>query len=88
MSKTEPASANLLHIVHRYALNNLHVVVNHVKGLRDELNNLAPKAENAHMAKEVLMDAFNCAGINIDALSKVLGELKDSSAVTGITSKL
>ncbi|KAK7693491.1 hypothetical protein QCA50_003059 [Cerrena zonata] len=84
-SKTDPASANLLHLVHRYALNNLYIVVNHVKGLRDELGNLTPKAENAHMAKEVLMDAFNCAGINIDALSQVLGELKDSPAVSAIS---
>ena len=88
VNKNEPACVSLLHLVHRYALDNLYIAVKHVKALRDELISLTPKAENAHVAKELLMDAFSCAGINIDALGQVLGELRDSPAITSISGRL
>ncbi|CAL1704650.1 unnamed protein product [Somion occarium] len=74
------ANSSLLHFLHRYPLNNLQSTVSHVKRLRDDLKSLSPKVENAQMAKELLMDSFACSGVDVDALSSVLEEVKVISA--------
>lgn len=74
----------LLHLLHPHAVGNLHAALQHVKRLRDDMNSLSPKSENAQMAKDVFMDGVEGSGIYLDALEPLLLEIsKEVSKIAG-----
>ena len=72
-----------VHLLHPFALRNLHEAVGHVRRFRNELDPLPPKGENAQIAKEVLMDTVNSAGIHLDAFFSLLEEIKTAVKLSG-----
>ena len=79
----------LLHLLHPYAAGNLHVALQHIKRLHDDLKSLSPKSENAQMAKDVFMDGLESSGIYLDALEPLLKEIhRESQKTAGMGSCL
>lgn len=66
----------MLHLLHPYALRNLHTAVGHVKRLRDALNPLPPKGENSQIAKDILMDTVDSSGVDINVFLNLLQSFK------------
>ncbi|KDQ60976.1 hypothetical protein JAAARDRAFT_31975 [Jaapia argillacea MUCL 33604] len=66
--------AALLHLIHPYTLHNLQKLLSHVKRFRAFLNSLSASGENAHIARNLLLDMFACAGVDVTILEDVLSE--------------
>jgi hypothetical protein len=74
----------LLHLVHPYALTNLHLAIKHVVLFYSYLRTLSAKQENAQIAKDVLVDLVECSGIDLSTLESLLGQsVQDAQAITG-----
>ncbi|TDL28517.1 hypothetical protein BD410DRAFT_781035 [Rickenella mellea] len=71
---TSLAGPPLLHLVHLFPLEHLHRVLNHVKQFRSYLGTLSARAENAHIAKESIVDLAECCGINLNAFEQAVAE--------------
>ncbi len=70
----------LLHLSHPFPIKNLQTAVGHVKRFREHLGSLSPKAKNSQIAREVLLDAVDCSGVDIYALPKLLNECLANTA--------
>jgi hypothetical protein len=74
----------LLHLVHPYALLNLHGVLNHIQQFRIYLGTLTASEVNAQIARDTLVDLVDCSGINLDLLQPLLLHLmEDAKALEG-----
>lgn len=82
---TDLSSASiLLHLVHPYALRNLHAAVGHLERFQAQISPLVPKAENAQLAKDALMDIVNTSGVSLGPLIPLLDEFqKNVSQIPG-----
>ncbi|KAL6305250.1 hypothetical protein BKA93DRAFT_845915 [Sparassis latifolia] len=74
-SKSTFGPPMFLHLVHPYCLNKLHAALAHVKRFRDHVASLPAGGENAQIAKEVLMDVVDDAGLDLAAFVRVLSEV-------------
>ncbi|GJE87143.1 hypothetical protein PsYK624_032260 [Phanerochaete sordida] len=72
-----PDASILLHLLHPYALQNLRDAIAHVRRFRDELDPLPPKGESAQIAKDILMDAADSSGVDLQKLLSTLDEIKN-----------
>lgn len=70
-------SFSMLHLLHPFALSQLHVVLGHVRRFQTLLNSLFPQTENALLAKQLLTDAIRTSGVDLDALDKILNAVQD-----------
>lgn len=74
----------LLHLLHPYALQNLRDAIAHVRRFRDELDPLPPKGESAQIAKDILMDAADSSGVDLQKLLSTLDEIKNMLKYSGM----
>jgi hypothetical protein len=59
-------------------------VLTHVKNFRRFLGGLTPGGENAHIAKDILVDLVDRSGLNIEAINSLLGEcIKNAEPISG-----
>ncbi|KAJ7343408.1 hypothetical protein DFH08DRAFT_962517 [Mycena albidolilacea] len=70
-----PASSVLLHLAHPSALKSLHATVSSIARFKNNIGSLSASEENSQIAKSVLTDLIDCAGVDLDALEPVLAEL-------------
>lgn len=61
--------------MHPYSLGRIRTILGYIKRFRDHIASLTPTGENAHIAREVLVDVVDCSGIELDRLNTVLGEI-------------
>lgn len=67
-----------------YALSNLQRALGHVKRFRNQLRASSVRAENAQIARDVLIDLVDCSGIDLEALEALLETLvPDVKAIEG-----
>ena len=73
-----------LHLVHPFALAQLHSAAEHVKRFSDQLSRLPAKGDSARIAKDVLMDATEGSGVDLALLGPLLAEvLQDCKKLDG-----
>lgn len=69
----------LLHLAHPLLLANLIHMISHVNKFYQYLMSQTAKAENAQIARDILLDAVDCSGLNLEGLESVfrtsLGEV-------------
>ncbi|KAF9013889.1 hypothetical protein BDQ17DRAFT_1230808 [Cyathus striatus] len=65
----------LLHLVHPFALQNLFIVVRHVKQFRAFVGSLPAGGESARIARDILVDFVDQSGINFISLDACLEEM-------------
>ncbi|KAH8120279.1 hypothetical protein DFH11DRAFT_48421 [Phellopilus nigrolimitatus] len=70
-------SCSLTHLIHPYALDNVYFFLQHVRRFRAFLGSHAKAEEHYKMAREVLVDTIDSSGIALDALDKVIIEIRD-----------
>lgn len=70
-----PASSVLLHLAHPSALKSLHATVSSIARFKNNIGSLSASEENSQIAKSVLTDLIDCAGVDLGALEPVLAEL-------------
>ncbi|KAI5123618.1 hypothetical protein M0805_003433 [Coniferiporia weirii] len=70
-------SCSLTHIVHPYALDNFHCFLQHMRRFRAHLGSTSRSDEHHQMAKEMLIDTVDSSGIDLEALDKMICEIKD-----------
>jgi len=70
----QPIPHILLHLIHPSGLTTLHSLLTHVKRFRSYLGSLSTTAENAQIAKDVLVDLVDCSGIDLLKLEPLLTE--------------
>jgi len=70
------AGSALLHIIHPFALENLHTLLQHVRRFRAFLGSLLAKSDGARTAKDVLMDHIDSSGIDLVVLEHTLSDMK------------
>jgi len=68
-------SPTFVHILNPYSLGKFQVALSHVKRLHDYIASLSAKAENAQIAKDVLLDVVDSSGLNLDQLARALSEV-------------
>ncbi|KAL4251734.1 hypothetical protein ABKN59_004474 [Abortiporus biennis] len=74
LAQSPLASPVFLHLIHLYALRNLHQALSHVRTFRTHLSRLTAKAEHGQIAKDVMMDIVDCCGVDLDGLDPILTE--------------
>ncbi|KII88403.1 hypothetical protein PLICRDRAFT_41563 [Plicaturopsis crispa FD-325 SS-3] len=80
-SNTSLDSPSLLHLSHVHALKGLHNALGHVKRFRAYLGAQSAKAENAQIAKDVLVDLVDYSGVDISALHGALGQVLEMKSL-------
>lgn len=71
-----PISPIFLQLIHPYAFGLFDQFLGHICRFRRFLSRLTAKGENAIMAKEVLSDIFEDSSINLDALERVMQDVR------------
>ncbi|TFK42513.1 hypothetical protein BDQ12DRAFT_676334 [Crucibulum laeve] len=69
----------LLTLIHPYAVQNVLTALRHVRQFRSFLGSLPAGGENAHIAKDVLIDLVDRSGVDFTALSNLLEEVVKAS---------
>ncbi|KAL5535488.1 hypothetical protein ACEPAF_3582 [Sanghuangporus sanghuang] len=69
-------SSSLLHLVHPYMLGTLHRFVQHVRRFRGFLGSKMRAEEHLQVAREILIDCVDSSPVDLEALDKVLSEIK------------
>ncbi|THH09465.1 hypothetical protein EW145_g1983 [Phellinidium pouzarii] len=77
--KPSPIDLNcsLTHLIHPYTLDNLYCFLQHVRRFRAYLGAIAKQDEHHQMAKEMLIDIVDSSGIDLEALDRVLSDIRD-----------
>lgn len=79
----------LLHLAHPLLLANLIHMISHVNKFYQYLMSQTAKAENAQIARDILLDAVDCSGLNLEGLESVFRtSLGEVSCIPGEDARL
>ena len=70
-------SSTFIHLVHPYALNHVMLFLEHIKLFRYFLRLTTSQEDRYRVARELLLDIIDSSAIDLEALEKVLLEVKD-----------
>lgn len=77
-ASSEPSPA-LLHLAHPFILQNLRVLLKHLKDLRGQVTSGIPSTENAKVVQDVILDLIASSGIDFAKFDTLLAEILEKA---------